>query len=65
VYGGRRRIPPASGPALIEALDSMRRQALHAARLQLEHPTTGRTLAWEAPVPADMSRLIKALEVDE
>jgi 23S rRNA pseudouridine1911/1915/1917 synthase len=64
VYGGRRRIPPASGPALLAALASFRRQALHAARLQLEHPGTGRTMQWEAPLPADMLGLIAALEED-
>ncbi len=64
VYGGRRRIPPASGPALIEALDSFKRQALHAARLQLDHPRTGRTMQWEAPLPEDMTGLIEALAAD-
>ncbi len=64
VYGGRRRIPPASGPELLEALASMRRQALHAARLRLEHPRTGRAMSWEAPLPADMQRVLTALEAD-
>lgn len=64
VYGGRRRIPPSSGPALLAALASLRRQALHAARLQLEHPRTGRRMQWEAPLPSDMAGLIAALEAD-
>jgi 23S rRNA pseudouridine1911/1915/1917 synthase len=64
VYGGRRRIPPASGPVLLAALGSLRRQALHAARLQLAHPRTGRTMQWEAPLPADMTGLIDALDAD-
>lgn len=64
VYGGRRRIPAGSGPALLAALGAMRRQALHAARLQLAHPRTGRTMRWEAPVPADMADLIAALDED-
>lgn len=64
VYGGRRRIPPASGPALLAALGLLRRQALHAARLQLAHPRTGRQMQWEAPLPADMTGLIDALDAD-
>jgi 23S rRNA pseudouridine1911/1915/1917 synthase len=64
LYGGRRRIPPGSGPALLEALASMRRQALHAAQLRLAHPRTGRELHWEAPLPPDMAALIAALETD-
>ncbi len=38
------------------------RQALHARRLGLVHPVSGRTLAWEAPVPADMQALLDSLE---
>ncbi len=64
VYGGRRRIPPASGPALLAALGSLRRQALHAVRLQLAHPRTGRKMEWEAPLPTDLTGLIDALDAD-
>ncbi|MGH8210443.1 MAG: 23S rRNA pseudouridine(1911/1915/1917) synthase RluD [Steroidobacteraceae bacterium] len=64
VYGGRRRLPAGSSAALIAELDGFRRQALHAARLQLVHPTTGREAGWEAPLPADMAHLVAALEAD-
>jgi len=37
------------------------RQALHAARLRLEHPRTGEPLVLEAPLPDDLRRLIEAL----
>ncbi len=37
------------------------RQALHAERLALRHPQSGRALSWRAAPPADMQRLIKAL----
>jgi len=37
------------------------RQALHAARLGLEHPRTGEPLTLEAPLPEDMGRLLEAL----
>ncbi len=34
------------------------RQALHAARLEFEHPLTGKRLSFESAIPADMSELI-------
>jgi len=64
LYGGRRRIPAGCSPALAEALDAFHRQALHAARLALTHPVTGRRMQWEAAPPADLNRLIRALERD-
>ena len=35
------------------------RPALHAGRLELEHPLTGRPLAFTAPLPADMKKLLE------
>jgi 23S rRNA pseudouridine1911/1915/1917 synthase len=37
------------------------RQALHAFRLGFRHPVTGRPLAFEAPLPADMADLLTRL----
>jgi 23S rRNA pseudouridine1911/1915/1917 synthase len=37
------------------------RQALHAARLKLEHPVTGRARAWESPLPEDFVLLLESL----
>jgi len=65
VYGGRRRLPAGCSPALTAALSAFSRQALHAARLALAHPTTGRSLEWEAPLPEDMARLVAVLEEDQ
>ena len=64
VYGGRPRLPAGGGPKLNEALRGLKRQALHAARLALAHPRTGRVLAWEAPLPADLAALVALLEED-
>jgi 23S rRNA pseudouridine1911/1915/1917 synthase len=64
VYGGRRRFPAAASPALIAELESFQRQALHAARLKLAHPVTGKEIEWEAPLPADMAHLVAVLEAD-
>jgi len=64
VYGGRRRIPAGATPQLIAALDGFRRQALHAARLELVHPKSGKPVSFEAPLPADFLLLLGALERD-
>jgi 23S rRNA pseudouridine1911/1915/1917 synthase len=63
-YGGRRRLPAGASPELVAALEGFRRQALHAARLQLEHPVSGKEMAWEAPLPGDMEALLKVMEAD-
>lgn len=39
----------------------IKRQALHAARLAFHHPTTGQRLAFEAPLPDDIARLLERL----
>jgi 23S rRNA pseudouridine1911/1915/1917 synthase len=65
VYGGRQRLLPAASAAVNAALRAFRRQALHAQRLQLQHPLSGRALTFEAPLPADFSGLLAALETDQ
>ena len=42
-------------------LPPFHRQALHATRLGLIHPKTGRHVQWEVPMPADMRELIEQL----
>jgi 23S rRNA pseudouridine1911/1915/1917 synthase len=44
-----------------QALGNLGRQALHAAVLGFEHPTSGRPLRFESRLPADMARLAEAL----
>lgn len=39
----------------------LERQALHAARLELTHPQSGRPLVFEAPLPADLLGVLEAL----
>ncbi|PYE22589.1 ribosomal large subunit pseudouridine synthase D [Paraburkholderia silvatlantica] len=56
VYGHAR------GKRSVAALpDGFARQALHAWRLGLVHPVTGRTMQWRAEVPDDLDALIEAL----
>jgi 23S rRNA pseudouridine1911/1915/1917 synthase len=65
LYAGRRRLSAGAAPALSAALRAFPRQALHAARLALTHPLSGRELQWEAPLPPDMQRLLAALEAEQ
>ena len=64
VYGGRLRLPPGADAHTVEALRGFRRQALHACRLELEHPVTGRALSWEVPMPEDFASLLEVLRQD-
>ena len=64
VYGGRLALPAGASEALREALRGFRRQALHAARLELRHPVTGAALEVEVPPPADFQALLRALRED-
>jgi len=64
VYGGRLKLPPKCSERLAQTLRQFRRQALHAARLGLEHPASGEQLEWEAPLPTDMERLLTILRED-
>jgi len=64
VYGGRRRLPAGATPQLIAALEGFKRQALHAARLEFVHPKSGNSVSYEAPLPADFTQLLGALERD-
>jgi 23S rRNA pseudouridine1911/1915/1917 synthase len=64
LYGGRLKLPPDSDACLREALEGFRRQALHARRLTLQHPQSGESYSWEAPLPGDMEQLLAAMEAD-
>ncbi len=63
-YGGRLALPAGATPALIEALRRFKRQALHAARLILPHPTSGAELDVKAALPDDLAGLIAVLRDD-
>ena len=63
VYGGKRKLSPKSiRPAVIEAINAFPRQALHAAVLGFEHPSTGELMRFEADIPDDMADLIEQLQ---
>jgi 23S rRNA pseudouridine1911/1915/1917 synthase len=69
LYGGRAEITeleliprgklPQDPPALTRTL--LRRQALHAHRLTISHPTSGEVMQFEAPPPADFQETLDAI----
>jgi 23S rRNA pseudouridine1911/1915/1917 synthase len=65
VYGGRLTQPKGASEPLRQAVRDFPRQALHATRLELEHPVTHRALECRAPLPADMCGLLAVLAADE
>ena len=60
-YGGRKRVRSVQNPLIRARLSKIKRQMLHARRLALEHPATGDTLDLSAPLPEDMSDLLRFL----
>ena len=64
VYGGRLTQPRGASEALRTALREFPRQALHAARLQLDHPVRGKPIDVTAPTPADLRALLDVLATD-
>jgi 23S rRNA pseudouridine1911/1915/1917 synthase len=64
VYAGRQRIPAGAGADLLAYLQSFKRQALHAWRLNFIHPEHGDEVSYEAPLPEDMLQLISLLQAD-
>jgi len=65
VYGGRLTLPKGATESLRQALREFPRQALHAARLQFEHPVTGRPVDCTSPLPADMRGLLDLLAAED
>lgn len=63
-YGGRLRMPANATADLRDYLQHFKRQALHAAKLALQHPSTGEFVSWQAPLPEDMQTLLNTLAAD-
>ncbi|GHA17219.1 pseudouridine synthase [Arenicella chitinivorans] len=64
VYGRRLGIPADSHPDLEAALRSFRRQALHATRIEYQHPIHGELQSWQRDLPEDMQTLVAACTAD-
>ncbi|HSW12411.1 MAG TPA: 23S rRNA pseudouridine(1911/1915/1917) synthase RluD [Solimonas sp.] len=61
LYGGDVVRGAGMGERLREGLKAFPRQALHARELELEHPKTGKRIAWTMEPPADMQALLALL----
>ena len=62
IYGGEQRaLNDADTAVLKQALAQLKRQALHARLLGFEHPITGESLTFSAPMPKDMQQVVDAL----
>ncbi|CAL7960350.1 Pseudouridine synthase [Gammaproteobacteria bacterium] len=60
-YGKGLKIPAKCSVVLRQALENFKRQALHAERLGLKHPTTSQLMEWEVKPPKDMENLLQIL----
>jgi len=65
VYGGRLTLPKGASETLRHALRDFPRQALHAARLQFDHPVTGKPIECVSPLPPDMRGLLDLLAAED
>ncbi len=64
VYGTKKQLVKGMDPKLANIVTSFPRQALHARAIQLLHPLSNESMAWAAPIPEDMTKLIDSLELD-
>jgi len=63
VYGQNRiKAPDTKNKEKQELLKLVKRQMLHAWRIRLCHPSTKKTMEFEAPVPGDMAELINSMK---
>jgi len=65
VYGGRLTLPKGVSETLRQALRDFPRQALHASRLQFDHPVTGKPIECASSLPADMRGLLDLLAAED
>jgi 23S rRNA pseudouridine1911/1915/1917 synthase len=61
VYGKGVRLPKGCSDALKDALHSFKRQALHAKRLSLVHPSSKKSTQWQVERPHDFQHLMDIL----
>lgn len=62
---GQLRLPKGASETLRTTLQQFRRQALHAHKLGLTHPTTDEYVEFTAPLPDDLVELIALLEKED
>jgi 23S rRNA pseudouridine1911/1915/1917 synthase len=64
VYGGRLKMAKGMSESCRDAIQSFKRQALHAGILGFKHPSTGEEVSWQVALPDDMQKLFAALVLD-
>jgi 23S rRNA pseudouridine1911/1915/1917 synthase len=64
VYGGRFGRPRGASEPLIDVLEAFKRQALHAATLSFDQPSSGMRLTLQSPIPPDFEHLLDTLRSD-
>jgi 23S rRNA pseudouridine1911/1915/1917 synthase len=60
-YGGHYRRPRSGDKWLSDTLGDFKRQALHAKKLALQHPFTGKKMTWTVKPPEDFTELLDLL----
>jgi 23S rRNA pseudouridine1911/1915/1917 synthase len=60
-YGGHYRRPRSGDKWLSDTLGDFKRQALHAKKLSLQHPFTGKKMTWTVKPPEDFTELLDLL----
>ena len=63
-YGGGMKLPKGATAELVETLREFKRQALHAEKLEFEHPVSGEVVSVTVKAPADFAALVSALRED-
>jgi len=61
LYGRKGRPGAIHDPVLKECVKRMNRQALHAHRLEFDHPRTGERVHFVSPIPQDMKEVLEWL----
>ncbi|MCP4476096.1 MAG: 23S rRNA pseudouridine(1911/1915/1917) synthase RluD [Gammaproteobacteria bacterium] len=61
LYGGRLKLPKGADEQTIEFMRHFKRQALHAGKLALAHPTSHERMEFKAGLPNDIKQLIAYL----
>jgi 23S rRNA pseudouridine1911/1915/1917 synthase len=63
-YGGGLKLPRGASAELTEAMRTFKRQALHAEKLEFNHPVSGELVSVAVEMPADLKALLSALRAD-
>ena len=64
-YGGRLRVPKGASEETQYALQTFKRQALHAGSLGFIHPSSGKEVSWQVDMPEDMLNILAVLAKDQ